>query len=92
MTAMTPRAHKSTPVFTRATLPDGLRRNHSLKAGTWGRLNLLAGSLRYVIAATGEETILKPGDGLTIPPQQLHHVEPLGEIEMRIDFYDCCPD
>jgi hemoglobin len=31
----------------------------------------------------------KPG---LVLPEQLHHVEPLGPVQMRVEFYDHKPD
>lgn len=84
---MTITPYGSTPVFTQDSLPASLRRNHSLKKGTWGQLNLLSGSLRYTVAETSEQRILNEGDCQIISPEELHHVEPLGEMAMRVDFY-----
>lgn len=83
--------YKSTPVFTLETLPDALRRDHALKPGVWGVLNVLSGSLRYVVPGSGKTQTLAAGDQVTILPEQLHHVEPLGAVEMRVDFYDRPP-
>lgn len=88
---MSVQPYKSTPVFTLETLPDALRRDHALKPGVWGVLSVLSGSLRYVLANSGRAQTLRAGDRVTILPEQRHHVEPLGEIEMRVDFYDRPP-
>lgn len=85
------RPYRSTPAFTETTLPAALRRSHALKAGVWGVLNVLAGSLRYVVVESGAEHVLAAGDRMTILPEQRHFVEPLGRMEMRVDFYDRPP-
>lgn len=89
---MTKTSYGSTPVFTEQSLPASLQSNHSLKSGTWGKLNLLSGSLRYTIVETGEQSLLKAGDCQIIPPEQLHFVEPLGTMTMRVDFYHQRPE
>lgn len=85
---MTAKPYRSTPIFDENSLPSALRRDHSLKAGVWGRLNVLSGALRYTVSETGEAHILEAGQSRIIPPEQLHCVAPLGAVEMRVDFYD----
>jgi tellurite methyltransferase len=38
---------KRTPEFTEATVPQGLLRDHSTKAGVWAQIRVLEGTLRY---------------------------------------------
>ncbi len=89
---MTVKPYRSTPVFDEASLPSALRRDHSLKAGTWGQLKVLSGSLRYTISETGDSLVLEAGQTMIILPEQLHFVEPLGALEMQVDFYDQSPE
>ena len=84
--------YRSTPIFNSETLPAGLRKAHCTKGGVWGRLNVLDGSVRYVIEETGEQLVLNTGEFVTILPEQRHHVEPLGEMRMQVSFYDSDPD
>ena len=37
--------------FSTATIPAGLLKDHTLKAGTWAQIVVLSGQLRYTIAA-----------------------------------------
>jgi hemoglobin len=83
--------YRSTPVFNTETLPPALRKAHSTKAGVWGRLDILSGSVRYVIEENNTQVVLCAGDYVIIQPQQMHHVEPVGAIQMQIHFYDCNP-
>lgn len=78
--------YKSTPDFDTDSLPAALRRDHSTKAGAWGVIRVLEGCVRYVIAGT--EALLSPGIPGLIRPQELHHVEPVGPMRMRVEFYD----
>lgn len=80
--------YRSTPEFDEQTLPSALRRAHSTKAGTWGVIRVLEGRLRYFVEDTGEASVLDPQHPGTVRPQQLHHVEPIGAMRMRVDFYD----
>ena len=88
----TPQPYRSTPIFDSETLPAGLKKAHCTKAGVWGRLNVLEGSVRYVVEETGEDIVVSTGGSVTILPEQLHHVEPLGEMRMQVSFYDSNPD
>ena len=83
--------YKSTPIFDEATLPAGLRREHRTKAGVWGVIRLLSGRLRYRVLDPEFETILDPDHPGYVLPEQPHMVEPLGAMEMRVEFYDRDP-
>lgn len=90
-----PAPYGSSPVFDETTLPAALRREHRTKAGAWGVIHVLEGQLRLVLddgpGAGPEGTILTPDRPGLIRPQQTHHVEPLGRVRMRVDFYDRAP-
>lgn len=83
--------YKSTPLFTELTLPDALRRAHLTKAGVWGVLKVTRGSLLYVLEASGKQHRLDAPACIIIQPEELHHVEPLGAMEMQVDFYRTRP-
>jgi hemoglobin len=80
--------YKSTPIFDETTLPEGLRREHRTKAGVWGVIRVLQGRLKLTWLDTGEERILAPSRPGLIAPEQPHLVEPVGQMRMRVDFYD----
>ena len=87
---MTVKPYRSTPVFDEVTLPQALRRDHSTKAGIWGVIRVLEGELRLRF---GDDRIFvldieNPG---LLRPEEIHSVEPIGRIRMRVDFYDCDP-
>ncbi len=82
-----PRPYRSTPVFSAETLPAALRKDHCTKAGTWGLLEVIAGTLNYTVSETGVTTTLKVGETMVIEPQQMHFVEPLCGMEMQVHFY-----
>ena len=50
-------AYQHTLEFTNSTMPDGLFRAHSTKAGVWGLIVLLEGSLMYRILEPNHEEI-----------------------------------
>ena len=87
----TPQPYRLTPIFDSETLPAALRKAHCTKAGVWGRLNVLDGRVRYVVEENGEQQVVNAGNSVTILPQQLHHVEPIGDMRMQVSFYDSDP-
>lgn len=84
--------YRSTPVFDEVSLPAGLRREHRTKAGAWGVIRVLEGRLRYQVLDPSSEAILERGRPGLILPEQPHLVEPLGPIQMQVEFYDHLPD
>ncbi|MEP2990278.1 MAG: DUF1971 domain-containing protein [Parasphingorhabdus sp.] len=87
-----PEAYKSTPVFDETTLPQALQEAHNTKAGTWGLLELISGELIYVIEESGNRRQMTAGDTQIIEPQQLHHVELVGPMQMQVHFFREIPD
>lgn len=84
-------AYKWTPEFDADTLPEGLKRVHSTKEGTWGVIHVSEGALRLVFPETDEETILTPENPGLVEPAEPHLVEPLGPFRMRIAFHREAP-
>lgn len=80
--------YRSTAVFDETTLPDALRREHRTKAGVWGVIRVLEGSLRLERTDGGEAEILTPDRPGLVLPEQTHRVEPMGRMRMQVDFYD----
>lgn len=79
-------AYKTTDVFDEVTLPAGLRREHTTRAGVWGRIEVLAGSVRLVTPALGrDEVIVAAAHGL-VAPEIVHRVEPLGPMRLQVVF------
>ncbi len=83
--------YRSTPVFDTASLPKGLQRAHLTKAGVWGVIRVVEGTVRYCLEDSDLTEILTPGVPGYISPQQLHRVEPVGAMRMQVDFYDHDP-
>lgn len=72
--------YKRTATYTRDTVPAGLLKAHTLKAGTWGELVVLEGHVRYVLEAQGEVrgdalVVLSPELAGVIAPEAPHRVE-----------------
>ena len=77
--------YKQTPEFDE--IPPGLRQAHNTKAGVWGLLKVLAGSVDFVDEPSGERRRLQAGETQVIEPQRYHHLEPAGEVRFQVDFY-----
>ena len=77
----------ASPVFTRDTLPDALKAEHTLAPGRWAVLCVLEGSLRFVNLETGEERTVSAPARVTIRPGLPHRVALEGPLRCRIDFF-----
>ena len=58
-------AYKSMPEFDETTLPAGLRRDHSVKTGSWGVMYVIAGSVALVFETTRRTAVA--GERIPIP-------------------------
>lgn len=88
---MTEQPYKVTPVFDEASLPLGLRRVHSTKAGVWGLVRILEGRLRLSFPETGLDLVLARGEAGLVAPCEPHLVEPLSPFRMQVEFYRARP-
>lgn len=79
--------YKRTPVFTERSVPAGLRKDHSTKAGVWAQIVVTAGKLRYRVEAMATEMDLSSGQPGIVVPEVLHYVEPLGMVRFFVEFY-----
>jgi tellurite resistance-related uncharacterized protein len=83
-------SYARTAEFTETTVPAGLLRSHTTKAGAWGLIHVLEGRLAYRITDPRRaplETILSP-DGApgVVEPTVLHEVQPLGPVRFYVEF------
>jgi len=80
-------AYKQTPVFEEGTTPSGLLSSHSTKAGVWGRIVVLEGSLLYrILEPQVEEIELSPDQPGTVEPQIRHEVVPRPGVRFYVEF------
>ncbi len=89
---MPPEPYRTTPLFDQHSLPAALRRDHSTKAGVWGLVRVKEGRLRLIYDDGTQERLLEPGVAGLLLPEQVHRVEPLGPVRMRVEFYDVPPE
>lgn len=80
-------AYKRTPDFTEASVPAGLLKAHSTKAGVWAELHVEQGRLRFRDLETGAEHLLAAGAHRLIFPEALHEVAPVGAVRFHVEFY-----
>lgn len=80
-------SYSGTKIFTEETLPAGLRKDHSTKAGVWALIHVLEGKLRYCVPDWNYDTVLTAGQQDIVAPQVVHFVEPQGLVRMYVEFY-----
>lgn len=91
------RCYKTMPVWDAKTLPQGFRTKHNTQAGTWAKLEILAGTLRYESLDDSGEILaheeFDPSSKVPmVEPQAWHRVEPTSEdLKLRLSFY-CQPE
>lgn len=81
--------YKRTPSFTAETTPEGLKRRHATKAGTWGDIVVEAGQLRFRRldeSGVREERVIQAGERARVAPQEPHEVAPEGEVRFYVQF------
>ena len=79
--------YQRTAEFSEGTIPAGLRRRHTTKAGVWGRITILEGSLRYrILEPETEEYVLDPSRPGIVEPGIAHEVEPVGPVRFFVEF------
>lgn len=82
--------YRRTAEFTESTVPAGLLRAHTTKAGAWGLIHVLEGRLAYRVTdprRPASEAILTAGGAPgVVEPTVLHEVEPLGAVRFYVEF------
>ena len=77
-----------TAELTRSTVPKGLLRRHLTKEGTWGKIVVLEGLLRYrILEPELEEIDLSPERFGVVEPTVPHEVEPIGPVRFYVEFF-----
>ncbi len=83
----TVRAYRQTPVFSEGDVPAGLLAEHTTKSGTWARIVVLEGVLRYrIFTPVPEEVRLTPHRVCIVEPGVVHSVLPLGAVRFYVEF------
>jgi len=81
-------AYKKTPEFTEETIPKGFQKDHSTKAGVWGLLHVLEGTLIYTVNEPAvRQYEVKQGEQAVIAPCLLHSAVPKGKVKFYVEFH-----
>lgn len=79
---------RSTREFDEHTVPAGLLKRHTTRAGTWGRIVLFEGQVTYrILEPTVEETRLDPSKVGVVEPAVPHELELTGPVRFRVEFW-----
>ncbi len=77
-----------TATFSTHSIPEKLRRSHRTKAGTWAKIVILEGKLRYrILEPDIREFELSPDRPGVVQPEAPHEVEALGDVRFYVEFY-----
>ena len=79
--------HSSTPIFNQVTCPQGILNAHQVDKGYYGVLNVLEGKLRFVWEDSNESIEVDNTKPFYIESEKKHHVELMGDVKFRVDFY-----
>jgi len=86
------RVYRHTSDFDEANVPQGLLGEHRLSAGTWGRIVVYEGLLRYeVLEPERRAWILRPGIVGVIAPNVAHRLQLCGTTRFRVEFLHTSP-
>ena len=78
---------RSGPVWDERDMPSGLRHAHRIASGTWGRLNVEEGRLRFrAQTSPAIDTVLHAPTSQHIPPELAHDIEPIGSVRFSIEW------
>ncbi len=81
------RVVRTTQVWDEETMPAALRRAHRVGAGTWGRLHVQQGEVRFRARTRPPlDVVVRPGIPQGIPPEVEHEVEPRGNVRFLVEF------
>ena len=90
-------AYKRMPVWDKDTMPEAVQRKHNTKVGTWGKITVLKGTLKFIeLTEEGEiiaEHLFEAGaNNPMAQPQAWHRVEAAtDDVEWYLEFY-CKPE
>lgn len=78
---------RTSDTWNERTMPAGLKRAHRVASGTWGRLRVEAGELRFQARTSPAiDTTLRPGDAQAIPPDVEHEVVCRASVSFFVEF------
>ena len=78
----------TTPEFTAASVPAGMRSAHQVANNVWGRLCVRRGTVMFTFEDDPDAPIVVAADGhVDIPPARPHHVEPADDAVFVVEFH-----
>ncbi len=81
-------SYARSPEFTEETVPANLLQSHRTKAGTWAKIVIVQGKLRYrILEPEIEENELSPDSHGIVEPAVPHQVTPIGSVRFYVEFY-----
>lgn len=89
--------YKQMPVWTKATLPQMFQEKHNTKVGTWAKLTILKGAIKYYELTEDGDVVSEEIFDVNhqrpfVEPQVWHKVEALSDdLECQLAFY-CKPE
>ncbi|EJB8415739.1 DUF1971 domain-containing protein [Vibrio vulnificus] len=84
---------RSTPFFTKQTVPAALLTHHNTAQGVFGQLCVMEGAVTYYGFANEEATeaeqvvVITAGQFATSPPQYWHRIEMSDDAQFNINFW-----
>ncbi len=85
--------YKSTPVFTPDNIPKMFLHLHNTRAGVYGKIIVMSGSLKFYgfaerRGAIEQEIVIEQDESAISPPEYWHKVEFMtDDTAFRVDFY-----
>ena len=81
-------AYARTAMFSAPMIPEKLLKSHRTKAGTWAKIVILEGKLRYrILEPEMCEFDLSPDRHGVVEPQVPHEVEAVSDVRFYVEFY-----
>ena len=86
-------AYKRMPVWNKDTMPEAVQRKHNTKVGTWGKITVLKGTLKFIELTEDGEVIAEHffeagADNPMAQPQAWHRVEATtDDVEWYLELY-----
>ena len=81
-------AYARTATFSARSIPGSLRKSHRTKGGTWAKIVILEGRLRYrILEPSIGEFDLSPDRPGVVQPEVPHEVEAIGDVRFYVEFY-----
>ena len=93
MTVLPPglRPYRSTDVFNIRTVPAKLTAHHRTKAGVWGQIEAISGTLKLTRCNTNGQAEtdedIAAGNHAIVAPEEAHFVTLADDTEFRVTFF-----